>query len=150
MTAGQRWWVLAATVLALTLAVMVPRRRTEPAIAAATDESVLVTAYCNCAKCCGYVTNAEGTAFFTSGPLAGRPKRIGQTASGRMAHLGTLASDWKVFPPATRLFVPGYGTGVVEDTGRAVSGRHIDVWMPTHDEARRWGARRLEVRRLGP
>ena len=45
----------------------------------------------------------------------------------------------------TRLQIPGYGTGVVEDVGGAITGRHIDVWMPSHETARRWGRRNLKV-----
>jgi 3D (Asp-Asp-Asp) domain-containing protein len=46
----------------------------------------------------------------------------------------------------TRLYVPGYGLGRVEDIGGAIKGDHIDLWFPTHQEARAWGVRRLTVR----
>ena len=55
------------------------------------------------------------------------------------------SADPKVLPFGTRLRIPGYGEGVVEDTGGAVTGRHIDVWFSTHEAARRWGSRRLPV-----
>ena len=78
--------------------------------------------------------------------MKGRPKKIGVTASGVKARRGTIAADLKVFPFGTRLRVPGYGVGRVEDIGGAIKGRHIDVWFPSHAEARRWGARWLKVK----
>ena len=41
--------------------------------------------------------------------------------------------------------MPGYGDGVVEDTGSRVKGFHIDVWFPTHAEAQAWGSREMYV-----
>ncbi len=62
-----------------------------------------------------------------------------------MARHGTVAADPKVFPFGTRLQIPGYGTGVVEDVGGSIKGRHIDVWFPTHETALLWGRRNLKV-----
>ena len=49
-------------------------------------------------------------------------------------------------PYVDRLEIPGYGTGVVEDTGGAIKGRHIDIWFSSHDEARAWGKRWLDIK----
>lgn len=109
---------------------------------------ILVTGYCNCGKCCGWKRNwfGFGEPVYDYGPMKGRPKKIGVTASGVKARRGTIAADLKVFPFGTRLRVPGYGVGRVEDIGGAIKGRHIDVWFPSHAEARRWGARWLKVK----
>jgi 3D (Asp-Asp-Asp) domain-containing protein len=80
--------------------------------------------------------------------MKGKPKAVGRTARGTTAKTGTVAADPKVFPFGTRLEIPGYGTGVVEDVGGSIKGRHIDVWFPTHEEAVRWGRRELAVKRL--
>jgi 3D (Asp-Asp-Asp) domain-containing protein len=58
---------------------------------------------------------------------------------------GTIAADPSIFPYGTQLNVPGYGEGVVEDTGSRVKGFHIDVWFPTHAEAQAWGSREMSV-----
>jgi 3D (Asp-Asp-Asp) domain-containing protein len=63
-----------------------------------------------------------------------------------MAKRGTVAADPKVFPVGTVLDIPGYGTGRVEDTGGAIKGKHIDVWFPSHKEAKKWGVKKLKVR----
>lgn len=108
---------------------------------------VLTTGYCNCGQCCGWVRTKDGTGdpVYNYGPRKGKPKKVGYTATGNKAGHGTIAADPGVFCFGTKLEVPGYGTGVVDDVGGAIKGRHIDLWFPTHDEARRWGRRWLKV-----
>ncbi len=111
---------------------------------------VLVTAYCNCGDCCSwrYSWLGFGPPVYTYGPMKGKRKEVGVTATGAQAHLGTVAADTTVYPFGTRLLIPGYGTGVVEDVGGKIKGKHIDVWMPSHQTARKWGRRNLKVVRL--
>lgn len=111
---------------------------------------VLVTGYCNCGKCCGWKRNwfGFGEPVYNYGPNKGKPKKIGVTASGAPVKHGTVAADTKRYAFGTRLEIPGYGTGTVEDVGGSIKGRHIDVWFPSHADARRWGARWLKVRKL--
>lgn len=106
---------------------------------------VLVTGYCNCGKCCGWEKLPDGRTVYNYGKLKGRPKRVGITSRGTTARHGTIAADLKHYPYGVKLHVPGYGFGVVEDIGGAIKGHHLDVWFPTHEEARRWGARWLQV-----
>jgi len=110
---------------------------------------ILVTGYCNCGKCCGWRRNGFGFGepVYNYGKMKGKPKKVGITASGTKAKRGTIAADPKVFPFGSHLFVPGYGAGTVEDIGGSIKGRHIDVWFPSHDEAKKWGARWLKVER---
>lgn len=125
----------------------VPSVGATPDGAAATQMVVRVTGYCNCGTCCGWRRSwfGFGPPVFAQGPLKGRRKQVGVTARGTRARTGTVAADPKVLPFGTRLRIPGYGEGVVEDTGGAVTGRHVDVWFPTHEAARRWGSRKLPV-----
>ena len=111
---------------------------------------VLVIGYCNCEQCCGWERSwfGFGRPVYTYGPMKGRPKKVGRTARGTTAGKGTVAADPKAFPFGTRLDIPGYGTGTVEDVGGAIKGRHIDVWFPTHEEARQWGRRELAVKTI--
>ena len=108
---------------------------------------VLVTGYCNCGDCCGWRFSwlGFGPPVYTYGPMRGKRKEIGVTARGTQAHHGTVAADPKVYPFGTRLLIPGYGTGVVEDVGGAIKGKHIDVWFPSHQTALNWGRRNLKV-----
>jgi len=111
---------------------------------------VLVTGYCNCGDCCGWKRSwlGFGQPVYNYGPMKGKPKEVGVTARGTVARHGTIAADPKVYPFGTRLVIPGYGTGVVEDVGGAIKGRHIDVWFPSHQAALKWGRRMLKVEKL--
>jgi 3D (Asp-Asp-Asp) domain-containing protein len=55
----------------------------------------------------------------------------GHTATGTYVHQGAIAVDPRLIPLGSRLYVPGYGAGRAEDTGGAIKGHHIDVWMPS-------------------
>jgi len=62
---------------------------------------------------------------------------------------GTIAADTRYYPFGTRLYVPGYGYGVVEDRGSAIKGaRRLDLFYRDHDEAREWGRKEVDVRIL--
>ena len=69
----------------------------------------------------------------------------GRTAIGLPCARGVVAVDPRTIPLGTRMFVPGYGLAVAADVGTAVKGRIIDLWMPTHAAARRWGRRTVTI-----
>jgi len=108
--------------------------------------AMVVTGYCPCEQCCNWRRTWYGRPVIASGPNAGKPKAIGITACGRRAHSGTIAADTAVLPMGTPVYVPGYGYGVVEDTGGAIRGRRLDLFFYTHEEALCWGVKRLTVR----
>ena len=91
-----------------------------------------VTAYCPCTKCCG--------------PLA-----HGVTASGRPVSHDSgrfVAADTGILRFGTLLEIPGYHDArpvEVIDRGGAIKGYKLDVYYPTHEEARLWGRRMLNV-----
>jgi len=59
---------------------------------------------------------------------------------------GTIAADTKYYPFGTRMYVPGYGWGVVEDRGGAIKGPdRIDLFFDSHSDALRWGRRKVNV-----
>ncbi|MBD1371240.1 G5 domain-containing protein [Hazenella sp. IB182357] len=61
-----------------------------------------------------------------------------QTATGTWPKKGTIAVDPNVIPLGTRLYVPGYGYGVAEDTGGAIKGNKIDLFFPTRSQGQSW------------
>jgi 3D (Asp-Asp-Asp) domain-containing protein len=73
----------------------------------------------------------------------------GTSASGKWSHPGAVAADRKVLPLNSRIRI--YGAGhysgdyTVEDTGGKVDGHHIDVYMPSHAEAKKFGHQRVKV-----
>jgi len=72
----------------------------------------------------------------------------GRTASGRMVGKGIIAADRRLLPLGTRVRIdagPYTGEYVVADTGGAVRGRKIDVWVPSTGEAMRFGRRSVKL-----
>ncbi|MDD9266280.1 3D domain-containing protein [Paenibacillus sp. MAHUQ-63] len=60
--------------------------------------------------------------------------------------LSTIAADTKVFPLGTVLYIPGYGYGVVADTGSAIKGKKIDLYFDTKDQVyKEWGKKTVKV-----
>lgn len=108
--------------------------------------TMTVTAYCPCGKCCGWERNWYGLPVHSSGPLKGKPKRVGITADGTRARKGTIAADTSRYPFGTHMYVPGYGWGIVHDVGSDIKENHIDVFFPHHQQAVDWGRKQLKVR----
>lgn len=69
----------------------------------------------------------------------------GHTASGLPVGVGVMAVDPTVIPLGTKVFVPGYGSAVAADTGTAVKGNIIDLWMPSTPQAQAWGRRTVTI-----
>jgi 3D (Asp-Asp-Asp) domain-containing protein len=71
------------------------------------------------------------------------------TASGTMPHSGVVAADPNVLPLGSRIRVhaagPYSGEYVVRDTGSAIRGHRIDIYVPKHAQARRFGRRAVKV-----
>lgn len=120
--------IAAAAILALaTFAAFLPERW---------PRTMVVTAYCPCTICCG-------------------PSARGVTASGRPvgANGGRFVAADRSLPFGTMLVIPGYNDSrpiEVLDRGGAIRGDRLDVFFPTHHEAKRWGVRRLTVERIAP
>jgi len=59
-----------------------------------------------------------------------------------------VAADTRLLPLGSMVSVPGYDTGrivPVLDRGGAIKGKRLDVLFATHEEARKFGVRRLAV-----
>jgi len=112
------------------------------------EVELLVTGYCNCGQCCGWRKQWYffGEPVYNYGKMEGQPKKVGVTASGSVARHGTVAADPSIYPFGTELAIPGYGMAVVQDIGGAIKGEHIDIWFPSHEEARAWGVQKLKVK----
>ncbi|OQB13989.1 MAG: Cell wall-binding protein YocH precursor [Firmicutes bacterium ADurb.Bin193] len=75
----------------------------------------------------------------------------GRTATGTTTKVGTVAVDPKVIPLGTRLYIEApdgswtYGSAVAADTGGAIKGNKIDLYMETYQEAIKFGRRTAKV-----
>ena len=68
----------------------------------------------------------------------------GTTATGTQAGPGAIAVDPTVIKLGSHLYVPGYGYGWAVDTGSAIKGTLVDVWL-TCDAAIQWGRRPVTI-----
>ncbi|WAM31258.1 ubiquitin-like domain-containing protein [Caldicellulosiruptor naganoensis] len=67
----------------------------------------------------------------------------GKTATGHRVRRGVVAVDPRVIPLGTRLYVEGYGFATALDTGSAIKGNRIDVFV--EKDAYKFGVRRVKV-----
>jgi 3D (Asp-Asp-Asp) domain-containing protein len=73
------------------------------------------------------------------------------TASGKRVYVGGIAADLRVLPFGSIVTIPGYNGGdpcTVIDTGGAIQGNKLDVFLWSAHEAVHWGRRknvRVEV-----
>ena len=96
---------------------------------------VTATAYCPCEECCGRFAD-------------------GKTYTGRDANTAGVAVDRSVIPLGARLDIPGYRRGpnkngswiLADDIGSRIVGWRIDVRFRSHEEAKRWGVKRIRIR----
>lgn len=73
-----------------------------------------------------------------------------RTATGTWPSRGTVAVDPRVIPLGTELHIEGYGPAVAADTGGAIQGQKIDLYMDSEHECLQWGRRQVEVRVIEP
>ena len=72
----------------------------------------------------------------------------GRTAMGNGVRRGVIAADPRILRLGSRINLGAgsySGEYLVSDTGGAVKGRRIDIWMPSCAEARRFGRRTVTI-----
>lgn len=72
----------------------------------------------------------------------------GKMANGQGVHQGAIAADPRILPLGTVVYIEGMGTFTVKDTGGAIKGNRIDIWMPSHSQAIKFGRRTVRLRVL--
>lgn len=67
----------------------------------------------------------------------------GKTALGtKPSHTRTVACDAKLL--GKRIYLEGIGERVCEDTGGAIAGQHIDLYVKDITEAKAWGVKQVK------
>ena len=96
------------------------------------------------------VATAYDLSYESTGKYPGEPY-FGITASGTKAQPGTVAVDPSVISLGTKLYVastdgsPDYGFATALDTGGAINGNRIDLFMEDGAECDRYGIRQVKV-----
>ena len=96
-----------------------------------------VTAYGPCSICCG--------TYSAEHPCNAGEDFSQRTASGTIptAHR-TIAVDPEVIPIGSYVMI-GNAVYIAEDTGSSIEGSDIDIYMDSHEKAREFGTKELEV-----
>lgn len=68
-----------------------------------------------------------------------------RTATGVAPAVGMVAVDPGVIPMGSRLYIEGYGYARAADTGGAVKGNRIDLFMEEYSQCINWGRRTVKV-----
>jgi 3D (Asp-Asp-Asp) domain-containing protein len=69
----------------------------------------------------------------------------GTTASGKRARVGRVAVDPNVIKLGTWLYIEDYGLCQAADTGGAIKGNKIDLYMNSTSDCYQWGIRHKQV-----
>ena len=85
------------------------------------------------------VLYGEATAYTWGGGATGH------TSVGLWPKRGIVAVDPRVIPYYTKLYIPGYGMAIAGDTGGAIVGTRIDLFMDSLYECFQWGRRDVEI-----
>ena len=86
------------------------------------------------------VIRVEATAYSSA-----EPGLSAYTALGTVCQRGVIATDPNIIPLGTRVFIPGYGYAVAEDTGGAIVGHKIDVAFDTIAECYEFGRQFIDI-----
>jgi 3D (Asp-Asp-Asp) domain-containing protein len=76
----------------------------------------------------------------------------GRTATGGAVRRGVVAADRRILPLGTKIYIDAgaySGMYTVADTGGAVKGNILDVWVPSCSEASRFGRKSIGVSVIG-
>lgn len=68
----------------------------------------------------------------------------GRTASGELVRDGIIAADPRVLPLGSVVQI-GTRTYSVKDTGGAIKGKRVDIWMPSCRQAMQFGKRTVQL-----
>ena len=72
----------------------------------------------------------------------------GRTAMGHSVRRGLIAADPRVLKLGSKVYINAgqwSGTYLVSDTGGAIKGKRIDIWVPGCSEARKFGRRTVQI-----
>lgn len=68
-----------------------------------------------------------------------------RTATGLTPSVGMVAVDPSIIPLGSRLYIEGYGYARAADTGGAIKGNTVDLFMESYSQCMNWGRRTVKV-----
>ncbi|WP_296644681.1 3D domain-containing protein [Romboutsia sp. 13368] len=96
------------------------------------------------------VDNNDSQVVRTMSVVASAYTGYSTTSTGQKPVWGTIAVDPKVIPYGTKVYIPQFGrTFIANNTGGAIKGNKIDIFMNTKKECYNWGRKTIEIQILG-
>ncbi len=97
-----------------------------------------------------YTAGFESCVKLPDDPLYGQPKISGSTIVNYetvyVKENYTIASDWSVIPPLSKVMIEGLPyIYTVEDGGPAIVGNRLDLYIPELVDAQEWGVQSRKV-----
>lgn len=86
------------------------------------------------------VYTMEATAYTGDGITA-----TGTTPVRDPNGISTIAVDPSIIPLGSKVYIPGYGEAIAADTGGAIKGHIIDLFLNSEDECINWGIQNVTV-----
>lgn len=84
-----------------------------------------------------FKSTAYTSASDEGGPVAYNGERLRE---------GHIAADLRVLPLGTKVYIPKLNKiYTVVDTGSAIKGNKIDIWMKTKQQMKQWGIQDIEI-----
>ena len=59
--------------------------------------------------------------------------------------LSTIAVDPSIIPLGSKVYIPGYGEAIAADTGGAIKGHRIDLFLNSENECENWGRQNVTL-----
>ena len=87
--------------------------------------------------------------FYTPVELGKPYEKLHTATSTRPKENRTIAVDKKVIPLGSTVYIEGYGYYIAEDTGSAIKGNKIDIFMLDYNKAKNLGRPKAKVWILG-
>lgn len=53
--------------------------------------------------------------------------------------ISTIAVDPSIIPLGSKVYIPGYGEAIAADTGGAIKGNRVDLFLNSENECINWG-----------
>ena len=86
------------------------------------------------------IIQVEATAY-SGGTITAMGLKPVRNPSG----ISTIAVDPSVIPLGSKVYIPGYGYAIASDTGGAIKGNKIDLYLNSSQESTNWGRRPVTV-----
>lgn len=90
----------------------------------------------------GYISSfiMESTAY-TGGGITASGQPVSRDENG----ISTVAVDPSIIPLGSLLYIDGYGYAIASDTGGAIHGNIVDLYLNSYDECINWGRQNVSV-----